>query len=608
MTFGAMAAWQAWALVGAAAALAAGLFLIKLRPPRVLVPSLLLWRRVLDESRELTLWERIRRAVSLVLTILIAVALALAVTRPRRVEGAGDVSADRLLIVLDSSWSMQARTRSGETRWERALAEARRLTSAASGAEVALATTADGLIEGPTTDGALIESALERVRPTGSDGASAWPRLAGAVAVHFVTDGAAMRTLDASVVVHSVFEPAANAAITAFDVRPSLGGEQAGDAYLEIANFSPSAQKLRLVLQRGNATIFDQQFDVAASEALRQVVPVSRGGDPLLRARIEADQNALDIDDRAVMWVDRAQPLAVTVVGVKTGWLRAMFDRDPDVTATYLPPDLYRVPGTPQPAREDVLVFDEWAPDASPDRPAVFFAPPLETPWLMGRSPDALPGVPGPAQVEQRPRWEVPGSHPVVRGVDPFTLTIDRARAYSSPALVPIARSARGTPLVAIHEANGARQIVVSFGAGDSNLASAPGFPVLIGNALEWLARPAAGLNVKPGLVELDRAITSLAAPDGGAVRLTRVNDKTVALLRAPGLYVAEGGGARSRIAVNAGDPLLSNLMRTTPTAPGQSRPVTSGASGHPWWVYCAAVALALALVEWWTWQRRITV
>ena len=31
----------------------------------MLVPSLLLWRRVLDEARELTLWERIRRAVSL---------------------------------------------------------------------------------------------------------------------------------------------------------------------------------------------------------------------------------------------------------------------------------------------------------------------------------------------------------------------------------------------------------------------------------------------------------------------------------------------------------------------------------------------------------------
>ncbi|MGH9373434.1 MAG: BatA domain-containing protein, partial [Vicinamibacterales bacterium] len=151
MTFGAMAAWQAWLLLAGAAALAAGLFLIKLRPPRLLVPSLLLWRRVLDESRELTLWERIRRAVSLAVTILIALALVLAAARPRPVEGAADVASGRLLIVLDSSWSMQARTRSGETRWDRAVAEARRLVTAASGGRIALATTAEGLVEGPTT-------------------------------------------------------------------------------------------------------------------------------------------------------------------------------------------------------------------------------------------------------------------------------------------------------------------------------------------------------------------------------------------------------------------------------------------------------------------------
>ena len=35
---------------------------------------------------------------------------------------------------------------------------------------------------------------------------------------------------------------------------------------------------------------------------------------------------------------------------------------------------------------------------------------------------------------------------------------------------------------------------------------------------------------------------------------------------------------------------------------------VASGASGQPWWMYCAALAFAVALIEWWTWQRRITV
>src|SRR5687767_6072171 len=78
MTFGAMAAWQAWLLIAATVALAAWVFFRKLRPPRVLVPSMLLWRRVLDESREQTLWERIRRAVSLALTIAIALAVAFA--------------------------------------------------------------------------------------------------------------------------------------------------------------------------------------------------------------------------------------------------------------------------------------------------------------------------------------------------------------------------------------------------------------------------------------------------------------------------------------------------------------------------------------------------
>ena len=48
MTFGAVPAWEAWLLLAAAASASAGLFLLKLRPPRILVSSLTLWRRVLD--------------------------------------------------------------------------------------------------------------------------------------------------------------------------------------------------------------------------------------------------------------------------------------------------------------------------------------------------------------------------------------------------------------------------------------------------------------------------------------------------------------------------------------------------------------------------------
>jgi hypothetical protein len=119
MTFAAMAAWQAWALLAGAAALATAMFFIKLRPPRILVPSLSLWQRVLDASPDVTRWERIRRAVSLLVTVAIAVMLAMAIARPSRTAGAGSSSRGRVLVVIDSSWSMLARaavTRGGIAR------------------------------------------------------------------------------------------------------------------------------------------------------------------------------------------------------------------------------------------------------------------------------------------------------------------------------------------------------------------------------------------------------------------------------------------------------------------------------------------------------------
>ena len=130
---------------------------------------------------------------------------------------------------------------------------------------MALATTADGLVEGPTTDLALIESGA---RPHAARAAATRPPGRGspdATAVHFITDGATARPLDADVFVHSVFEPAANVGITALEVRPSLSPGNAGDAYLEIGNFAASAQKVRVPHHpRRRPRSLNREFDAAA--------------------------------------------------------------------------------------------------------------------------------------------------------------------------------------------------------------------------------------------------------------------------------------------------------------------------------------------------------
>jgi hypothetical protein len=589
MTFSALAAWQAWLLIAAAALVAGALFLIKLRAPRTPIASLLLWRRVLDESRQQTLWERIRRAVSLAVTVLIALALALAAARPMpRARDATAASIGRVLIVVDSSWSMLARTRSGETRWERAVAQARRLASEAAGAEVALATPADGLVQGPTTDGALIDAALDRLAPGSSDPA-AWPRLAGSTTVHFITDGSVTRPRDERVIVHSVFEPAANVAITAFDTRPSVTVDAGATAYLEVANYAASPQQVRIVLTRGSTNLIDRRLEMQSGETLRQAVPIANGGDPTLSARVEAGENALEIDDEAFASIERAHPLSVAIVGADTAWLRALFERDPGVRATLVTPERY--PRGTEGA--DVLVFDRWSPRDLPARPAVYFAP-------------AAARVEG--SEEQRPQWHDAGAHPAVRGVDPFTMTIARARAYAFPDAVPVARSARGTPLLYVHDSRDRRFVIVTFGPNESNLPSAPGFPVLMGNTLDWLTTAAPSGAYRAGLIAFNDTVHAVTGPRGLRVPLTRLNGAALVLLRAPGLYEVQGGGARSAIAVNVGDPQVSNLARTYLNGTAGAATVASGGSNPRWWIYCAIAAFLLAFTEWWTWQRRITV
>ena len=567
------------AFAAAAVALAAYLFFRKLRPARVTVPSLLLWSRVLADPREITLWDRIRRAVSLVLTCAIAGALALAIGDPRRTGSVSEGDGSRVLIVLDSSPSMLARA-SGATRWDRAIGDARRLTAAAGG-EIALATTADGIVEGPTGDRALIDAAIDRLTPGGVAGA--WPELDGADAVHVITDGTAMPPADQAVTIHSVFERAANVGITAFDVRPRDAGQ--AEIYLEAANFGPR-REVRLTVRRGDAAILRRAVTVEDGQSLRLVIPVAIAGAPRVTARVDAGDDALPGDDEAFAWIAAAEPLRATVVGAQTSWLARLLEQSPGVKATFVAPHEYQAA---PPEGEEVVIFDEWAPDRTPAIPALIIHPPG-------------------ADTED-PRWIAAGSHPILRGVDPLTVSIARATQYGASGLIPIAASTRELPLISVRDrADAPRMVVVAFGARGSNLANAPAFPILIGNALDWLSGRDDAASRRPGMATFDPSVERVRDPAGAALPLVRLPSETVATLRTPGFYTVERRGSRTEFAVNAADPRLSDLRRTPPGHTDERASVAAALRSRPWWIYLAALAFAAAFAEWWTWLRRITV
>lgn len=564
-------------LVAGAIALAAYLFFRKLRPAKVAVPSLLLWSRVLGDPREMTLWDRIRRAVSLVLTCAIAAALALAIGDPRRTGSSSEGDGTRTLIVLDSSWSMLARG-SGGTRWDRAIADARRIAAAAGG-EVAIATTGEGLVEGPTTDRALLDAALERLTP--GSVAGAWPELDAADAVHFITDGGSTHPDDPSLEVHSVYEPASNAGITAFDVRTRDDGRS--EIYLEASNFGPR-RDARIVVRRGEATLLDRQVPIEDGQSVRHVIPIESTGEPRLTARLTVDDDALAIDDEAFAWVAAADPIGVTVVGAQTGWLARLLAQSPNVQPRFVAPADYR------PDAADVVIFDETSPAGPVDVPALILHPPANT------------------SVDE-PRWVSAATHPVLRGVDPLTLSITRASPVEGTDLVPIATSTRGQALIAVRDRmTSPRLIVVAFGARGSNLADAPAFPVLMGNAVEWLAGRLDAATRRVGRMVVDPSVEGVKDAAGTALPLLRLPVESVVTLRTPGFYTVERRGARTVFAANVASPQLSNLRHAPAGTASAGKDLTAALRSRPWWIYLAAFAFAAAALEWWTWLRRITV
>ncbi|MBA3948720.1 MAG: BatA domain-containing protein, partial [Acidobacteria bacterium] len=84
MIFGGLSGWVVMGAAAAVAAVVSYIFFMKVKHPRVLVPSLLLWRRVLDGDRDVSFWEKVRKAVSLALAILIPLLIVFALGRPER--------------------------------------------------------------------------------------------------------------------------------------------------------------------------------------------------------------------------------------------------------------------------------------------------------------------------------------------------------------------------------------------------------------------------------------------------------------------------------------------------------------------------------------------
>src|SRR5262249_51355175 len=186
MTFLALTSGQAALLALATCAIIVALYLLKLRHRKVLISSSMLWRRVLDEQQSHSLWEKLRRIISIMVAATIALLIAMSLARPEIQSLTG--KNERIVIVLDTSPTMTAHTSDGQTRWLHALQSAKGLLDRGGPTTEFRVLDTSGLTTSAfTTDRKEVLALMDSMTPQSID--PQFPKVDAGSDVYFVSDG-----------------------------------------------------------------------------------------------------------------------------------------------------------------------------------------------------------------------------------------------------------------------------------------------------------------------------------------------------------------------------------------------------------------------------------
>jgi hypothetical protein len=586
MTFGAPAAL--WWL--ALAPLVVLLYMLRARREPRLVPAVLLWERATRDLVARLPMRRLERNLLLLLQILIIVLVVLALARPS--VALRGLAGDAVVLVVDTSASMQA-TDVAPSRLDAARQTAEALLARLGPRQPAAVVTAGlhpRVVAEFGTDRAVLVAALRSIRAT--DAASAIDEaaaLAGSLraggrpgAVHVFGDRAPS---DPSVTWHAVGGRPANAGITAAQARQdargrtqlmvrveAFGGTATRTLTVAIAGRELAAREVTVAPGRPNITL----LDLAQSTGLAEVR--LRGAD------------ALAADDRALVAVGQEARPVIVVVGEPSPVTEALFRAVPAAEVSRQ--------AEPAPARwgrASLVVLDRVAPLELP--PGAYL--------LIGTMGTNLP-----VQIEgtaaQQTVRTVSGTHPVMRLADLRGARVAETLAIRSAAGSVLAEG--DVPLVWAYEGRGLRLVLLPFDLLASDLPVHPAFPVLIANAVDWLAgSPHARLGEAPVVPAGRASRATLTQPHGEAQSLeARGGVFVLPPLERVGLYRLRADDWERRWVVPTADPRESSLAVDAPGAAAPARPVMSQLAQVRLAPWLLGLAVVLVAGEWWLWVRTV--
>jgi Ca-activated chloride channel family protein len=597
-----------WAIPVVAAIIILYLFRLRRRDQRV--SSLMLWGQALREMQANAPFRRLRANWLMAVQILAVIALVAALARPyRTVPG---VSGKCVAVVLDASASMRA-TDVKPSRFDRAKAEAATLIDGL-GRDDSMCVVVAGAptrVAAPlTSDKSVLRKALQLTTatdcPTRPDEAVRLAlslvrgRSGGRVVVlsdgGFGDVGAAADPSTISFV--RIGDSDDNVGIVALDARP--GPDNRMLALASVRNFSQRQRSFDLEVRSDGSLADVQRMSLAPGQEMSRVFGTPQGASQIT-VRVDV-KDAFAPDNEAHLLLGAGKQGRGVLLTKEDLFLQKALAIDPRVAfvrATSL--DALST------ARFDVYVLDGMCPDKLPRHTGVLF--------IAAANSAAPVTVTGEISGVEVTRWE--RDHPITRSVDFSGLMIEKAQKVTTRDWARPLVYARDTPLVVAGEHEGTRAVYIAWNLLDSDFVLRVGFPIFIGNCMQWLMGDSGGpslANQRTGDVfvvapPVDRASVDLIMPGGRRESVPLLHGTAAVRLDRVGVYEARLGSYHAFAAANLLDAGESTIAPRQSLVIGAKQVTAVGRRPRrtqEYWRWAVLAVLALFTTEWLMYHRRI--
>jgi hypothetical protein len=649
-----MLSWWQWAILAAVPPAIVLLYFLKLKRRPIEVPSTYLWHKSTEDLHVNSIWQRLRRNLLLFLQLLIILLAAFALLRPSW-QGTKLIG-NRFIFLVDNSASMtandvkptrldEAKRQVGELIDQMRSGDAAMLISFCDSARVE---------QSFTNNRQQLHQALDAIRPTcrstsllealklaaglANPGRSAEGfsdvRVAEAMpaSLYIFSDGRfgpvagfALGNLEAKFI--PIGSPnAQNVAITAFSVRRNESKPDRLQAFARLENFGSETVKVPLRLFRGGDVVDANDAEVSPKESRGVNFDFSEAGSGILKLQATTDDQ-LALDDVAYAVINpprRSHVLLVTTgneplrLALRTKEVAEIVDVQIELPS-FLKTKAYKDQAAS--GGWQLAIFDRCKPEQMPAANTLWIG---SLPPQGGWSAGAKTGSPQIIDVET--------AHPLLQWLDMGDVLVREATPLVVPHGGRVLIDSDAGPLLAIAPRDAYQDAVLGFVIVDeaaeaggatqrfigTNWIIRPSFPVFVLNLLDCLANSGDALEggtIRPGTpLSLESAVTvEVRTPTGRTVEApARLRKAILNDTSELGVYeVRSGGKDVRRFAVNLFDPAESDIRPDAAAAIKIGEVSVKGetsweAGRREIWKYLALAGLAVLLVEWYIYIRRV--